>query len=375
MEKVQLILEFSKQLSERDERRLAAFCTLKYRLPLIGMYVVEVDKQNVRKLSGLPGVTMLHNNTGITAQRVRRASGAEGLTGRGISIAFLDTGISAVDDFIMPKNRILAFRDFVGGKGECYDDNAHGTHVAGIAAGNGANSGGKYCGIAPEAGIVSVKILDHDGKGNAVDVLAGIQWVVDNKDLYNIRVLNLSIGAPDNGSRDPLVRAVEAAWDLGIVVCIAAGNNGPKPGSITSPGISRKAITVGASDDSNSVTIWGNALQNFSGRGPTSECIHKPDVLAPGSNIISCLTRTPNLTDEEIKDKCVNEHYVSMSGTSMATPVISGAIALLLQKHPELTPNDVKLLLKKTSQDLRYPQNQQGWGQVDVMHLLLRATE
>lgn len=247
------------------------------------------------------------------------------------------------------------------------------SHVSGIAAGNGHCSGGKYEGIAPEANIISVKILDHLGRGNTARVLSGIQWVMDNKKRYNIRVMNLSIGAAEADSRDPLVKAVEAAWDQGIVITIAAGNNGPTPSSVTSPGTSRKVITVGTSDDYKEIIVSSNSLVNFSGRGPTPECIVKPDVVAPGANIISCLTPTPansRLTSEE--SKIINKHYLQLSGTSMSTPIVTGAIALLLEKYPSLVPDDVKFMLKKCAVNLNYPKNQQGWGIIDVENLLLQ---
>ena len=248
--------------------------------------------------------------------------------------------------------------------------NTHGTHVAGIAAGNGIASGGKYAGLAPEANLVAVKILDEQGKGSAADVLAGIQWLIDNRERYNIRIANLSIGTADAGSADPLVRAVEAAWDAGIIMLVAAGNNGPGAGSVTSPGISRKAITVGASDDNKTVTIWGDSVVHFSGRGPTAECIIKPDIIAPGAEITSCLTNTPLSAARQTELRIVSPSYVEMSGTSMSTPVVAGAVALLLEKHPHLTPNEVKLLLKRSAASLHYTQNQQGWGLLDVEKLL-----
>jgi len=218
---------------------------------------------------------------------------------------------------------------------------------------------------------VAVKVLDEAGRGNATDALAGIQWIIDNRTRYNIRVANLSIGTMDVGSADPLVRAVEAAWDEGIVMVIAAGNNGPAKQSITSPGTSRKAITVGASDDYKSVDIAGSSLKNFSGRGPTSECIIKPDVVAPGCGIISCLSNSPELSKERLKKlRVVDDYYVQMSGTSMASPRIAGACALLLAKHPHLTPDEVKLALKHTAVDLSLSPNRQGWGIVDIDKLL-----
>lgn len=224
-------------------------------------------------------------------------------------------------------------------------------------------------GIAPEANIIGIKILDAGGKGGSAEVLAGLQWMMDNRDKYNIRVCNLSIGTADAGASDPLVRAVNAAWDAGITVVIAAGNNGPKGGSITSPGISRKVITVGASDDHKTVQIWGDTLINFSGRGPTLECIVKPDVIAPGSDIVSCLASAATIRHSD-KTKIISEHYLQMSGTSMSTPIITGAVALLLQKHPDLTPNDVKYKIKQSAVNMNYSPNQQGWGLIDIEKLL-----
>ena len=237
-------------------------------------------------------------------------------------------------------------------------------------------SRGKYRGIATEANIVAVKVLDDAGRGNATDALAGIQWVIDNHERYNIRVANLSIGTIDVGSADPLVRAVEAAWDAGIVMVVAAGNNGPKKQSITSPGTSRKVITVGASDDQNSVDIGGSNMKDFSGRGPTLECIVKPDIVAPGCGIISCLTNSPELSAKRLsKMKVVDDYYVQMSGTSMASPRIAGAVALLLSKEPDLTPNEVKLMLKRAAIDLRFSRNRQGWGLLDIDYLMNNLLE
>lgn len=234
--------------------------------------------------------------------------------------------------------------------------------MAGIAGGNGGCSDGKYRGIAPECNIIAVKILDREGRGNSADVLAGLQWVLDNRKRLNIRVANLSIGTSDYGSRDPLVKAVEALWDEGIVITIAAGNNGPHPGSVTSPGTSRKVITVGTDDMS----------VHFSGRGPTMECIVKPDIIAPGANIISCLTPTPsqNKITAAANLKIISENYIQLSGTSMSTPVVTGAVALLLQKHPSLTPDDVKYMLKKCAVSMNYPKNHQGWGRIDIEKLI-----
>ncbi|MCL2576308.1 MAG: S8 family serine peptidase [Defluviitaleaceae bacterium] len=228
-------------------------------------------------------------------------------------------------------------------------------------------SGGQYVGVNPAANIVSVKVLDEAGRGTSGDALAGIQWIIDNAAKYNIRVANLSIGTADTGSSDLLVQAVEAAWDMGIVMVVAAGNNGPNSSTITSPGTSKKVITVGAMDDENCEDAAGQPMRHFSGRGPTSECIVKPDILAAGCNVVAALTNSREISAQRLRGlKRVGEHYVKMSGTSMASPAVAGAISLLLARRPNMTPNEVKLFIKQTAKNLRLPPNRQGWGVLDI---------
>jgi len=226
-------------------------------------------------------------------------------------------------------------------------------------------------GVNPRANLVAVKVLDFEGRGSSADALAGVEWVIANREKYNIRVANLSIGTPDAGSHDSLVRAVEAAWDAGIVVVVAAGNGGPHKSSVTSPGTSRKVVTVGAFDDEACMDALGGALQNFSGRGPTSECIVKPDVLWKGCEVVSCLSNSVEMSKERLSQlNIVADGYVKMSGTSMASPAVAGAISLLLAQRPELSPNEVKLALKLSCVDLGLPANRQGFGKLDVNALL-----
>ena len=163
------------------------------------------------------------------------------------------------------------------------------------------------------------------------------------------------------GENSALVRGVNAAWDDGMVVVVAAGNMGPKSGTITTPGISRKVITVGCSDDHKEVNVMGNRMIDYSGRGPTSACICKPDIVAPGASIMSCANQPGK--------------YTSKSGTSMATPLVSGAIALLLEKYPEMSNRDVKLRLRDRAVDIDLPRNQQGWGMLDIEKLLMDEME
>ena len=280
-----------------------------------------------------------------------------GLTGAGVGVAVLDTGIYPHEDF---ENRIMAFKDFVRRRPGPYDDNGHGTHIAAMIGGNGASSGGRYRGVAPGCGLIAVKVLDFRGNGFASDVLAGLRWIRENKEKYGIRVVNISVGSlsrKDMSENSVLVRGVDAAWDDGLVVVVAAGNHGPGRMTITTPGISRKVITVGCSDDYKEVEVMGNRMVDYSGRGPTMACISKPDLVAPGSGIISCCNQPGQ--------------YMPKSGTSMSTPLVSGAVALLLERYPQMTNRDVKLRLIQRAVDMGRPHNQQGWGLLDVGRLLL----
>lgn len=355
---------------------------IKQVFPMIQSYLVEIPRARVPELSRMDNVTAVYENTHVTAQmnQSRKAVRADkvrrqGYDGTGITIAFLDTGISPVEDFTFPNNRIVAFRDFVKQGAHPYDDNGHGTHVTAIAAGSGTLSGGKYMGIAPGSKIVAAKILDEEGQGNTALALQGLQWVMDYHKRYHIRITNLSIGALETTARDPLIRAVNAMWDAGIVVTVASGNNGPKQASVTSPGCSKKVITVGTIDDASEVQIWGERLVNFSGRGPTKECVVKPDLVSPGSRIVSALSPGSLLSQDA--ERMVDQHYARLSGTSMSTPSVAGAIALFLQKHPDAKPDEVKLALKHSAETLHYPPNQQGWGllniealmQIDINHI------
>jgi serine protease AprX len=290
-------------------------------------------------------------NSGGKMEQVRKRVHAQevyrqGYTGRNIRIAVLDTGIFLHRDV---RANLTGFLDFVNGRSACYDDNGHGTHVAGIICGNG----GVY-GIAPEANIIALKVLDRQGGGETKHVLEALEWVLAKHRTYRIRIINFSVGfLPGAGDKEQeqIVGMLEQLWDEGVVVVTAAGNNGPREGSVTVPGISRKVITVGSSDDENP----GHFLPRYySGRGPTGCCIIKPEILAPGTNIISLDHR--------------GHHYVRKSGTSMATPVVTGALALALQKNPSLRPEELKLKLYQSA--VAVEENPYTWGILHVDNLM-----
>jgi serine protease AprX len=269
-----------------------------------------------------------------------------GLTGANVRIAVLDTGIDAKHpDF---EGRIGTVTDFTGeGLG---DRNGHGTHVAGIAAGSGAASSGRYRGVAPGATIYSAKVLRADGRGMMSDVMAGVDWAVAQK----VQVLSISLGSdgPCDGT-DALSEICDAAVDAGVVTCVAAGNEGPGNYTVGSPGCARKVITIGACDEVSRVAA-------FSSCGPTSDGRVKPDVLLPGVDIVA--TRAQGT----FMGRIVDDLYTSESGTSMATPHAAGLCALLLEARPQLTPQEIKQRLMATAVDLGLNPYIQGRGRVDA---------
>jgi len=269
----------------------------------------------------------------------------------GIGVAVLDTGIYRHVDF---GNRIIGFADMVSGRRQPYDDSGHGTHVAGIIAGDGTASNGKYVGVAPKSNIVAVKVLDRSGSGLIRNVIRGLKWIEENRDRYQIRIINISFGTTSKNIKyeQDMIKMVERLWDEGIIIVAAAGNSGPSNNSVTAPGNSKKIITVGAFDDS---TMFKNSNRNvkyFSGRGPTSECIIKPEVVVAGANIVACSNK--------------KDDYSVKSGTSMAAPVVTGAVARLLELRPELTPKEVKMRLRECCEKIKAPENQQGWGMLNI---------
>ena len=264
-----------------------------------------------------------------------------GYTGKHVGVCVLDTGIFPHIDFT---GRILAFQDFIGHRIRPYDDNSHGTHVCGIIGGDGRASEGRIRGIAPGCSLIVLKVLDRTGNGRKEDVLQAFRWILENKRYYGIRVVNISVGTTCRRAEDHrvLIAGVEQLWDAGLVVVAAAGNQGPKPGSVTAPGCSKKIITVGSSD-------MLSGKRAVSGRGPTFECVCKPDLVAPGRQIMACTPGAGNL-------------YSMKSGTSMSTPLVSGAIALALEKDSLLSNVEIKMMLRDSCDDMGLPRNQQGWG-------------
>jgi serine protease AprX len=288
---------------------------------------------------------------------------ARGLTGKGVRVAVVDTGISDLDDLrgrIVPVadphdtngldgRATVACVDF-SGEDSCRDSYGHGTFVGGLVAGNGARSGGRYSGVAPQAELVSIKIAGRDGSADVSKVLAAIQWTVSFREQYGIRVLNLSLGTNSRAhySTDPLNYAVQRAWRSGLVVVVAASNRGPSAETISKPADDPLVLSVGAVDDRETPATSDDRLPLFSGRGPTAHGLAKPDVVAPGGRVIGL--RAPGSTIEQVAPGGgIDDVYRRGSGTSMSAGVVSGLSALLLQAHPEWTPDRLKFALMSTA--------------------------
>ena len=330
---------------------------------IIPAAAANVDPNQIDALAALEGVenvwydepvhTMLDSSVPIIgANKVWQPLGNRG---EGVTVCIIDTGIdSDHPDFA---GRIGLTKDF-SGKGSVEDGNGHGTHVASTVAGTGAASNGKYVGVAPAASLMVAKALSDAGGGRMSDVMAGVEWAVQN----GAQILNLSLGSDGSSDgRDALSTMCNAAVDAGKVVVVAAGNAGPGANTVGSPGAAEKPITVGASTDT-------DGMANFSSRGPTADGRVKPDISAPGSKIVAARATGTSMGTP------VDDKYTSAQGTSMATPHVAGLCALILKANPRLTPAEVKRILRDTCIDLKMDPNIQGQGRVDALAAVTAAS-
>jgi serine protease AprX len=302
----------------------------------------------------------------------------EGYTGDGVGVALVDTGIAGdLPDFrVSARNatsRVIASAVVNPDAATAGDGYGHGTHVAGLIAGNGANRAksdpldGKYVGVAPDADLISVKVADEDGNATVLDVIEGLQFTVDHRADYNIRVVNLSLKSTEPASylTDPLDAAVEAAWNNGIVVVAAAGNTGTAPDAVSyAPANDPYVITVGGVDDAGTKTNVDDRLASWSSRGTTQDGFAKPDILAPGAGLVS--TIAPGSDYLGLCPTCVTDgQYFRVGGTSMAAGVVSGQVALMLDAHPRWSPNQVKAQIVKRSRPVYAPVGTTGHALVN----------
>ena len=386
------IVKIDGELTPQRKETLKSLGADVYRnLSVINSVGLKIPTRNLKRLAELTFVSHLSDdlsvkkcdeftvgNTGAGA-----AYANYGLTGTGVGVAVLDSGVYYCQDIFDPATnsyRLCTDISFVPNNSFPGDECGHGTHVAGIIAGSGSGSTGSqytrsFFGIARKASIANIRVLDQKGQGSVSTVIAGIQWAITNRVRRNIRVMNLSMGHPVGESylTDPLCQAVESAWRSGIVVVVAAGNNGrSRPtltagagnegygaayGSIQSPGNDPYVITVGAVKNID-LNRAHDRISTYSSRGPSRlDLILKPDILAPGNKVISleagaCPLATlygsnevPLSSYSNLPNAGGSQKYFTLSGTSMAAPVVAGAAALMLEKYPSLTPDMIKARL------------------------------
>ena len=351
-EAVPVIVTYRQMPTTAERERVTALAEryVYRRVPAVAMRVTGATlgrlNEDPNVISVWPDLEM-HTMLDVSAPLIRvpevwAASGR----GTAVRVAVVDTGIDP--DHPDLTGRVAAAISFAGTSAA--DGNGHGTHVAGTIAGNGAASDGRYVGMAPEAYIYAAKVLKDNGSGLMSDVMAGVEWAVDQE----VQVINLSLGSDEKSDgSDPLSKLCDAAADAGVVVCVAAGNAGPRSGSVGTPACAHKIITIGASTDDDQIA-------SFSSRGPTQDGRIKPDVVFPGVNIVAARA------DGTSMGTPVGDHYTRASGTSMATPHAAGVAALLLEGLPSLTPEELKRLLQATAVDLGLDSNTQGSGRADA---------
>ena len=348
-------------------------------LPLINGFAAELPAQAVNALASHAAVRWVtfdapvHKaggpdgsvDTKALLNAYNKAIGADklwvqGYQGSSVTVAVVDSGITDHEDFKEQVGgngalRVRATAVIVQGSDTYKDWNGHGTHVAGIIGGNGARSSGRYIGVAPKVNLVSVNVANQNGAAYTSDVIDGLQWVNDNRQAHNIRVVNISLNSsvPESYHTSPLDAAAEILWFNGIVVVVSAGNNGTA--TLYPPANDPFVITVGAADDKGTASLSDDVVATFSAYGTDETDQTKPDLVAPGRNIVSTLAKPDAVIAVQHPDHKVytfagsQDLYFRMSGTSMAAPMVSGAVALLLQDEPNLTPDQVKYRLKSTA--------------------------
>jgi len=360
--------EDSPRFSEKREVLKNSFTNV------LNAIVVEVSLEEAKEIEKLEGVKKVYLDKEVSVSLMDSVPliyanylQYGGLTGEGVTIGIIDTGVDythgdlgecTTEEFLAGTcGKVVGGYDFINNDNNPMDDHGHGTHVAATAAGNGVLKG-----VAPDADIYAYKVLSSSGSGLLSGVISAIEMSVDpNQDGYfsdHLDVISLSLGSSGGNPDDPASIALDSAMDNGVIAVVAAGNSGPKEQTIGSPGTSRKAITVGAIDKDKEIAT-------FSSRGPVingEEILNKPDVVAPGVNI--CAAEWDSAWSDK---KCFDHEHVAISGTSMATPHVAGAAALLRQIFRDMTPVEIKQRIMDTATDLGEPINSQGAGLINLV--------
>jgi serine protease AprX len=367
--------------------------TIAQRFTIINAFSAELSASAIQELAANPAVRWISPNaamqtsvcadcvdTSKLANNYIRAIRADQvwnkapyIQGQGIGVAVLDSGVNYQDDLysVMGQNRVVASVNFQPGyNASTFDGYGHGSHVAGVVGGNGRRLNGKYIGVAPKSNIINVKVCDDlkNGLCTAESVVKGLQWVLENKATYNIRVVNISLNSSvaESYHVSPIDAAVEVLWFNGIVVVASAGNQGQS--NLYAPANDPFAIVVGAVDDVGTAGLGDDKLASFSSYGSTSDGFARPDLVAPGKNVVSLMGNSGMGLAADHASNIQDGTYFRMSGTSVAAPMVSGAVALLLQDEPTLTPDQVKYRLMATANKNwpGYNQSQSGAGYLDV---------
>jgi serine protease AprX len=380
-ERLRVVVTFKSKLNDPVAlaRSVVGDFPVRREFQIIAGFAADLTTSQIRALAAHPQVFRVEEDFEVYGQldSARRDFGADaaresfGLDGSGIGICIIDSGIEPKHEQF--DNKSVAFFDAVNGENSPYDDHGHGTHVASIAAGDGTgdSDAARFRGVAPAADLYVAKVLASDGAGSASDAIAGAEWCVEQP---GVRILSLSLARHEfSDGLDSLSQLANEAVDAGKVLVVAAGNIGPRPSTIGTPGVAEKVVTVGACAEwSESASKMGRSggvyIVPFSSRGPVVDSNDaarpyiKPDLCAPGHTITAAEVGTEG-------------GYVTSSGTSMATPFVSGAIALALQANPSLTAAQIKELLETTAQDRGAVGKDPDWGAglIDVKALIAKA--
>ena len=370
---IPIIVTFRRPLEAQLESRLKrAGLKIKYQLPFLNAVTGKIHVSNFDSISSIVEISKIYFDgsaclMGSTENSKQNIEPLEApnihLSGKGISAAFIDSGVYPHPDLVKPRNRLVAFKDCINELEQPYDDNGHGTACIGAAF--GASADGKFKTAAYDCNIVCAKAFNSLGYGCYSDILASMQWICNIREKNNIRVVVLPFGSLGlQKNFDIMSLAAERLWESGIFVCTCSGNLGPHEASITSPGSCSSSFTIGACTTAGASPL----VARFSGRGPVISKTDKPDAVMPGYKVTTLNADTGYVpgSSSYTRAKLAGQHYTEISGTSVSACMAAAAAVLLYQKKPGLSPEDVKSILKKLCTSINELKSAQGAGRIDI---------
>ncbi len=368
-----VIITFRKPLGKQTESRLKRMgFKVKYHLPFLNAVTGRINISSFDDLCSIVEINKIYfDGTASLMGSTDRKEDEKGnneaasfhLSGKGITAAFIDSGIYPHPDLVRPRNRIVDFKDYINEVDEPYDDNGHGTACIGAAF--GASVDGKFKTAAYNCSIVCAKAFNSLGYGFFSDILAAMQWIFSIKEKHNIRVVVLPFGVCDvHKAFDIMSLAAESLWKNGLFVCTCTGNLGPNEASITSPGICGSSFTTGACETSGP----SPRVARFSGRGPVEGKFDKPDAVMPGYKVVTLNADTNYIprNKSHSQSSLSSQHYTEISGTSVTASMTAAAAVLLCQKKPNLSPEDLKGVLKRFCTSINELKTAQGVGMIEI---------